>query len=157
VCGWNEDEAATPCAQTQSFTTGKPVEDSATGSWFTGTAADGSVDARSGPAGQNPHGDVWKIDRRIPTVFHGFVTCLVVHGNRAAVGAVGHESNDPVAGTQHPATLLVTIEDNGASGSDTWHDVLQQGSTPPACAGASFANQMSLSYSLNEIVVNDAP
>jgi hypothetical protein len=159
VCGWNEGDFRFPCAQTRTFKTATAVEDSVKGDWWAGSGFDGSIDARSGPSGQNPRGHISRFDGRnySPSVFQGNVTCLAVNGNRAAAGAVGQESTDGT--TWHPATMLATVVDNGASGSDTLGLVLQQGSTPPNCTSASFANQYQIDYFgiPNEFIVNDAP
>jgi hypothetical protein len=83
----------------------------------------------------------------------GFVTCLRVAGNRAAVGAVGHLPGSPSA----KETILATFVDGGPSGTDTVAYSIAPGSTPPDCASASFAGQTSIDPSAGDLVVNDAP
>ena len=144
------------CAQTLTFKTAAPVEDAAVGSWTPSPHFNGAVNAHSGPAGQNPRGDVSMVDA--PTVFNAFkgtVSCLAVQGNRAAVGAIGRETLED-GHTTRPATLLLTIVDGGAAAGDTLGRQQVTGSTPPSCAGASFDQQTSLG-STDELVVNDAP
>jgi hypothetical protein len=71
------------------------------------------------------------------------------------VGAVGQQTL-PDGQTKRPATLLLTIVDGGATGSDTLGRYQSTGSTPPDCASAPFDQQTSLG-SGGHLVVNDAP
>lgn len=157
VCGENDSGGPTSCAQARTFATGKPVEDSVTGSWNDSPGWWGEIKAHSGPSGQNPQGYIRRFSgvNNSPSLFEGFVTCVAVSGHRAAVGAVGHETVESPP-NWHPATLLATVEDNGASGVDTLALSLTQGSTPPNCATASFSYQPPL-YPDDELIVNDAP
>jgi hypothetical protein len=84
--------------------------------------------------------------------FTGYVTCLEVDGNRAAVGAIGQQFVTP-PGETTTASMLLTLEDGGLNGEDTF------GRHPgtSACAEASFESQVSLSDQQMHVVVNDAP
>ena len=62
------------CAQTRTFTTGPPVEDSVTGSWVLSPHYSGQIDARSGPEGQHPQGSVQSI--------YAPISLQLVHGLR---------------------------------------------------------------------------
>ena len=157
VCGGdNSGGGATTCAQTRTFKTSAPAEDSVTGGWFVSPHLSGEVDAHSGPAGQNPLGSISDVYAPIDyNAFEGFVTCLSVDGDQAAVGAVGQQTL-PDGQTKRPATLLLTVVDGGATGSDTLGRFEATGSTPPDCASAPFDQQTSLG-SGSTLVVNDAP
>jgi hypothetical protein len=125
------------------------------GWWNFSTTRLGTVDAHSGPAGQNPRGYLEDVYAPISySSFRGFVTCLAVSGNRAALGAVGQERTDTGAST--PATRLITIVDGGPTGSDTIGRQATAGSTPPSCANASFSQQVDFGAGAG-LVVNDAP
>jgi hypothetical protein len=142
------------CAQTRAFETTAALEDSVTGSWFYSPHLSGTVDAHSGPAGQSPRGSVNDVYAPITyNAFEGFVTCLAVDGNKAAVGAVG-QATLADGQTKQPATLLLTIVDSPAG--DTLGRDQESGSTPPNCATASFDQQTSLG-SASDLIVNDAP
>jgi hypothetical protein len=156
VCGSDDSGGPTVCAQTRTFTTKRvPVEDAVTGDFDLGAVAQGSIDAHSGPSGENPRGHVhyqgsyanWR-------EFDGDVTCVAVSGHQGAVGAVGQAipltgSTDP-----QPATLLVTVVDSDGSGSDTIFGIFENGSTPPDCATASFNSQFP--NQAGELIVEDA-
>jgi hypothetical protein len=151
VCGADGGSGGTAvCAQTRQFATPAPVQDSAVGFWSTSPGFEGGVNAHSGPIGQNAHGTAslrWSFD-----TFTGNVTCLLVQGNKATVGAVGHTHESADA----KETLLLTVVDGGPSGAtDTVLPAITKGSTaPPGCANASFANQIDVDDALT---VNDAP
>jgi hypothetical protein len=96
VCGRDEGQADAACANRRSFKTAKPVGDGVYAVfWFAGhnppRTAQVSVDATSGAAGQQPRGSIHAQG------FSGFVTCLAVQGERAAVVSVGQRpaENDP--------------------------------------------------------------
>jgi hypothetical protein len=157
LCGSDDSGGLDACAQTRTFTTRPAVDDSVVGEWGSSPHFYGTIDAHSGPSGQSPRGKIWRFSGvgNSPSLFEGFVICVAVSGDRAAVGAVGHETvQDPP--NWHPATLLATVVDGGPSGDDTLSLVLQQGSTPPSCANASFGNQPNLLWP-DDVVVNDAP
>jgi hypothetical protein len=108
------------------------------------------VNAHSGPAGQTPTGTAslrWSFD-----TFAGNVTCLLVAGDKATVGAVGHTYESADA----KETLLLTVVDGGPSGAtDSILPAITKGSTtPPSCANASFASQIDVQ---DDLTVNDAP
>jgi hypothetical protein len=157
VCGTDTAAYDRNCAQTRTFKTGAAVNDLASGDWNVSPHFNGTVDAHSGPAGQDPHGTVYSVDA--PFSWHSFagsVTCLRVSGNKAAVGAVGKETLAD-GHTQQPATLLVTIVDGGPTGTDTLAFVAASNSTTtPNCATASFDRQAEHG-SAADLVVNDAP
>jgi hypothetical protein len=143
------------CAQTRTFTTKPAVEDAARGSFWSGCCSSFSVDAKSGPSGENPRGTMrYVVGGGFDPVTHtftGIVTCLAVHGTRAAVGAVG-QTNDYPPGTDRPTTMFVLIED-GRTAADSWTNV-SAGSTPTDC-GAAFGEPGQLDP-MHEFVVNDA-
>jgi hypothetical protein len=149
VCGADDGAGSAVCAQTRQFTTSAPVQDSVVGSWAPSPHFEGGVNAHSGPAGQNAHGTAslrWSF-----ATFTGDVTCLLVQGNKATVGAVGHTHESAEA----KETLLLTVVDGGPSGTDTIHPAITEGSTtPPSCANAPFDGQIDLE---DDLVVNDAP
>jgi hypothetical protein len=157
LCGSDDSGGPTVCAQTRTFQTHPvPVEDSVTGDFDLGPVAQGSIDAHSGPSGEDPRGHVHyqgTYDNRAE--FDGDVTCVAVNGNQGAVGAVGQAIPLTDPPDPQPATLLVTVVDSNGSGSDTIFGVFEDGSTPPSCATASFASQFSLLG--GELIVTDAP
>jgi hypothetical protein len=154
VCGFDDNNLSVVCGQTRAFKTTAATEDSVTGSWDVSPHLNGTVDAHSGPAGQSPHGSVSDVYAPITyNAFQGFVTCLAVDGNKAAVGAVGQATGED-GQTKQPATLLLTIVDSPAG--DTLGRDQEGGSTPPNCATASFDQQGSLG-SASTLIVNDAP
>jgi hypothetical protein len=111
------------------FKTAAPVEDSATGWWNISPHFFGTVDSHSGPAGQNPRGSIDDVYAPFSyNAFKGSVTCLSVNGNRATVGAVGQQTL-PDGQTTQPATLLLTVVDGGATGTDTLGRQQATGST----------------------------
>jgi hypothetical protein len=155
MCGSDDGGGATVCAQTRTFQTHPPpTEDSVTGDVNVPPVAQGTIDAHSGPSGENPRGhvhyqgsfDKWQ-------EFDGDVTCVAVNGHRGAVGAVGQAI--PLTGPTdpQPATVLATVVDSDGNGSDTIFGVFADGSTPPDCATASFDTQFS---NFAELVVTDA-
>lgn len=151
VCG-SDDQSASErrCAQTRSFTTRAPVQDAAHGSYFHPGSTGLSIDATSGPGGEQPRGSVRYTSASGPSSayvsFQGFVTCLKVEGERAAIGAVGREfrTGIPDSGTRD-ANVLLTVVDGTATALDThgphWLGTAQPGLTPPDCSTASFASQ----------------
>jgi hypothetical protein len=146
------------CAQTRTFMTKPPVEDSVKGHLNAGCCSGLSVDAASGPNGSNPRGSIFShrqssMEPPPGYDFSGIVTCLAVDGSRAAVGAVGkwtHGQDPPTNGT-----FLVTIVD-GRAQEDTYNEVQTAGSTPPNCAKADFSHQSTLIITEYSFIVNDA-
>lgn len=112
-----------------------PAQDSVTGGG-SGTSACGSisVDARSGPSGENPTGQV-----TCGTFFGGPVSCLNVQGNVALLS---------VEGTPY-GTISVRITDNGSSG-DTFEAIPGSGCAQPQPVYVGF-------QFTGDIVVHDAP
>ncbi len=115
--------------------------------------------ATSGPAGENPTGQVSSLtfgERFGFEEFTGTVTCVVVSGNRAAIGATGSSSLGA------PAVALMTVVDGGPanSGLDTFNAVRQIVFPPPAppptldCSTASFSDQHTVTS--GDVVVHDA-
>jgi hypothetical protein len=161
VCGYDvtsEGGGPVKCAQTRTFTTKPPVEDSVRGGFYAGCCSRFDVDAASAPNGANPRGAIWwyrssSTSPDPPRIFNGFVTCLAVNGSRAAVGAVGRWTQQGSPDTN--ATFLVTIVD-GRTEEDTYHEIETAGSAPPNCATASFANQSPLIITSHEFIVTDA-
>jgi hypothetical protein len=94
------------------------------------------IDAASGPQGQNADGWFTNSVRYFGTPAEGQVTCLVVNGNRAAVGVVGTS----YSGTFHnenpqPYSAVWTLD----AQADTFHEAITQ--SAPNCATASFTQQ----------------
>jgi hypothetical protein len=151
ACGADGTSGGTfACAQTRQFATPAPVQDSVAGFWNPSPHFEGSVNAHSGPAGQNANGTAllrWSF-----ATFTGNVTCLLVQGNKATVGAVGHTYESADA----KETLLLTVVDGGPSGAiDTvYPDITEGSTTPPSCANASFDDQLDAE---GDLAVNDAP
>jgi hypothetical protein len=157
MCGLDDGEVEYICAQTRTFTTPPAVEDSVYGGWFAGCCASFSVDARSGPSGESPHGTMaWHEgptinDQTEMTFTSDEITCLEVDGARAAIGAVGILHIEP-SGEDHLTSALATIVD-GRTQVDTYHR--SSPSNVSFCADASFDDQTSLGSQF-EFVVNDA-
>jgi hypothetical protein len=155
ICG--SDANGSGCAQTRTFTTKPPVEDGAVGWSWAGCCGRFEVDAHSTATGANPHGRLSSSggDGYNSASFVGLVTCLVVHGSQAAVGAVGRVTFQP-GGESVDQTYLVTIVDRRLE-RDTLNTVVASGTTPPDCASASFANNGEIIIPGGDYVVNDAP
>jgi hypothetical protein len=166
LCGGDDQaQVEAVCAQTRTFTTLRAVEDAAHGGYFHPGSTGLSIDAASGPSGERPRGSVhyeWSSGPTSPYVrFDGFVTCLAVNGDRAAVGAVGDEFRTGIQdGGTRRATVLVTVVDGRVAALDTHgpHGLgtAQPGSTPPDCAGASFDSQQEVLRSEGDFIVDDA-
>jgi hypothetical protein len=159
ACGNDDNGGNTVCAQTRTFTTKPPVEDAVMGYFYSGCCSTFDLDAHSGPNGENPRGYIhWHAgsssDPPPYDDFNGFVTCLAANGHQAAVGAVGQWRRGSDAA--RAGTILFTVVDRLAQ-DDTIHIVEADGSTPPSCATASFANQGVISIPDHELIVNDAP
>ena len=156
VCAKDQGVPNGACAQTRTFTTGRPAGDLVRGDYLTvfgGIGHRGAVDAHSDASGSNAGGTMELPADKDPSAgtFSGTVTCLRVEGNRATVGAVGSNNGGP-------ATALFAVVDNDA----TWIGTADQvdwtqtpGSTPPDCSTASFATLRSLYY--GTLLVYDAP
>jgi hypothetical protein len=158
MCGSDDSGGPTVCAQTREFQTSAPVEDSVTGYWNLHPDVQGTVDAHSGPSGENPRGFLRSRGPAIDWgVFEGNVTCVAVNGRQGAVGAVGrsHPFDQPT--NWRPTTMLLTVEDRVTNRSDSGWEILAEGSTPPNCTTASFASQFTISNPGSELIVNDAP
>lgn len=154
ICGG--DSNGSGCAQTRTFTTKPPVEDGVIGWFWAGCCGRFEVDAHSTAAGGNPRGQLQAYggDGYNSASFVGSVTCLVVNGAQAAVGAVGRVTYQP-GGTTANETYLVTIVDRRLE-RDTFNSVVTNGTTSPDCAGASFANNGDIIIPGGDLVVNDA-
>ena len=140
VCGRDLGTAEFICAQTRTFTTTAATQDEVWGGWFSGPSFHGTIRAKAGPSGQGARGYL------STSSFTGFVTCLDVDGNRAAVGAVGQG-----------ASMLMTVVDGGPSGSDSARVATAPAAITPNCATASFANQMPIGPNDGQLIVIDAP
>jgi hypothetical protein len=141
LCGRDGTDTRNPsgCAQTQTFTT--PVGDGVEGAFAEGfrfVEPQFTFRASSGPAGENVEGS---LHERGFSEFNGFASCFAIHGERAAVGAVGYRRSTQGLDTDwHPATELLSF-DTSPPGQDTYHVVITPGTlTPPDCASASFDN-----------------
>jgi len=157
VCGQDQDEQESYCAQTRTFMTSPAVEDSVRGGYSHTCCSHFDVDASSGPSGENAHGSMslsetpaFSTGRR----FSGSVTCLIVHGRAAAVGAVGEwrEFGTPNI-DPYPGSLRVGIVD-GHLGQDKIGQRPIGPASPPNCANETF--QGLFASDENFFVVNDA-
>jgi hypothetical protein len=140
VCGRDLDAADFVCAQTLTFTTKAATQDELWGGFFASPSFNGSARAKSGPAGENASGHLFASD------FNGFVTCLAVTGNRAAVGGVGANS-----------AMLMTVVDGGLTGTDTVQRAVAPAAVRPNCAAATFSNQVAIGSESGDFTVVDAP
>jgi hypothetical protein len=140
VCGRDDSGGNAVCAQTLTFTTTAATQDELWGGFFVSPSFNGYARAKAGPAGENPSGHLFASD------FNGFVTCLHVDGNRAAVGGVGNNS-----------AMLMTVVDGGPSGTDTVQRSVAPVAISPNCASASFANQVPIGAESGDFIVIDAP
>jgi hypothetical protein len=140
VCGADVEGGPLICAQTLTFTTKAATQDELWGGYFSGPCCNGYVRAKSGPNGENASGHLSASD------FNGFVTCLSVTGNRAAVGGVGSNS-----------AMIMTVVDNGPTGIDTVQRAVAPAAVRPNCAAASFANQVPVATDSEGFIVIDAP
>lgn len=157
VCAKDQGSPGGACAQTRTFSTVRPTGDVVRGDYMTvfgGIDHSASVDAHSGASGANAAGTMTLPGDKKPApggTFSGNVTCLVVSGNRATVGAVGSDNGAPT-------TALFEVVDNDATWIGTGDQVdwtETPGSTQPDCSSGSFAALRSL-YS-GSLVVYDAP
>jgi hypothetical protein len=141
ICGRDIDEGGPfVCAQTLTFTTKAATQDELWGGFFGSPSFNAYVRAKSGPNGENASGHLSASD------FNGFVTCLRVDGNRAAVGGVGTNS-----------AMIMTVVDNGPTGTDTVQRAVAPAAVAPNCAAASFANQVPVATDSEGFIVIDAP
>jgi hypothetical protein len=162
VCGGDQGEGAV-CAQRRYFQTPGPAgKDSVKGRIHMLPELrdlQGDIDALSGPAGENPSGSL-SYTVRVSNEqgitqrhFVGFVTCLQVDGNRAAVGAVGvtNLSGEP----EEPASGLMTVVD-GTPGNeaDRFGTQTTAGGAAPDC---STAPEPTTQGGLGLVVVTDEP
>lgn len=148
LCGRDNGSASVACAQRRSFTTVKPPGDGVEALFYAPPdpprAVQVSVSARSGPSGEHPSGTI-----RTPA-YLGFVTCLRVVGDRAAVVSVGQDSteNDP-----GPEFLWYTFAGpaeglaNGGRGDGTG----------PTCASLSLADPNFPTPGRYEVAIWDSP
>ena len=142
LCAYDVGSAATGTCTADATLTTSAGQDSVTGSgWliispvaklWIGSEA---IDARSAADGSGATGRASADPGPLSPFFrnHGSVTCLRVHGNRAAIGLVTDASAS--AGTP----MMVFVEDNGPSG-DRWGRVLlgAPATTCPEPAEADF-------------------
>jgi hypothetical protein len=109
------------------------------------------VDAISGPGGEDPAG-TFRV--KYPTFeLRGRVICLTVAGNRASVGGIIEQSNEP----QYPVGRAVQLAftDNGEPGKDTQVTYPGVDSATP-CPVPLFDNQPELALIAGNYVVHDA-
>jgi len=136
--------AVLPAAAGASHTpTGEPFgEDFVTGAFFTGVA-NLTIDAHSGPSGENPTGEATADDGVGSDT--GRVTCLYVAGNRATVGV----DFTSVGGG------FFFLEDSNRDGPDMFAGVgTLTGEAPSVCPADS---PRPLTAVVGDIVVHDAP
>ena len=162
MCGYDQSNATSPvCAQTRSFTTPAPPRDAVRGQWFKfpeDWAPYGNIDATAGPTSADPPSGSLEYKPEGESGgkrFIGFVTCLLVNGERAAVGAVG-QYTDTFSGTTKPATALAGIDEREPQ-FDDWIDVsVSFDGTRPDCANAPSLDDLDSVLS-NTLTVYDAP
>jgi hypothetical protein len=110
VCGGDDETKPAVCVPSRAFTT--PAGDAVDGYSPTNAQPWDSplvIHAWSGPSGQSPQGTVFSGRARTGgAIFNGTVKCLVVHGNAAAIGAVGTVSSAEASGV--PASILILLE-----------------------------------------------
>jgi len=141
ICGRDIDEGGPfVCAPTLTFTTKAAAQDELWGGYFAGPCCNGYARAKAGPHGENASGHLSASD------FNGFVTCLAVNGNRAAVGGVGASS-----------AMIMTVVDGGLTGTDTVQRAVAPAAVRPNCSAASFSNQVPVGPDEGDFVVIDAP
>jgi virginiamycin B lyase len=128
------------------ITTDQPLEDSIDGTLFTQAPCDPPqigctrpryvIGASSGPSGEQAFGTLdFVIGERVGTVVDpGVVTCLLVEGNRAAVGVNFEFPPDATAPDSQSA--LAFFEDNGAAGQDRFAVQALPGRTAPSSCPA---------------------
>ncbi len=155
VCG--HDGGQTPvCSNTRTFTTRPPVKDAVFGGYWTGCCSTWTVNAKSGPSGENPEGYItWHSPNGFDSGhrdFQGIVTCLKVDGARAAVVAVGAIRNS-FDGTETPTTSTAIVVD-GRTAQDSIHDADIPGTAPLDCK--SLSGTPGQLDAMHELIVNDA-
>jgi hypothetical protein len=148
LCG-RDSGSPNVCAQKRTFTTVKPPGDGVEAIFWASPppprVAQITVSARSGPAGQDPSGSIHTPE------YLGYVTCLRVVGNRAAVVSVGQDSTENDPGPEYlwytfagPAEGLL----NGGRGDGTG----------PACSSLSLSGDPPFpTPGLYEIAIWDSP
>jgi hypothetical protein len=156
LCGSDDSGGSPVCAQVRSFTT-LPVEDSVTGFFDLGTAAAGTIDAHSGPSGENPRGQVHYVGQVDGwRTFDGEVTCVAVNGDSGKVGAVGEGTLVADPSTTRPGTLFLKVVDGKGVAQDSIAGDFNEGTTPPNCADEVPFGQVGLDPPESELVVRDA-
>jgi hypothetical protein len=158
ACGRDVNDSEYTCAQSRTFSTKAPVEDSVYGGWWAGCCTTFSIDARSGPSGDKPGGSM-HYGTLLPQNGHsigftGIVTCMRVDGATATVGALGNRKESPPDTTTR-ASLLVQIVDGHLQQDQYSDNPLQEGATLPDCSNGSFSRHLSLDLQ-HELIVNDA-
>jgi hypothetical protein len=163
VCGRDAKLSSDVCGGVRSLTTAAPsTEDTVGGNWHLGPVThgfddNGSVSAVSDSGGQHPSGSLtWSSEEQpAPSggIFSGNVTCLLVSGNRATVGAVG--TLTPLSGgSAGPGTFLLSVIDNGPYPQapqfeqDVTGQVEAAGTTPPDCSAGPGASDQPLPASI---------
>jgi hypothetical protein len=138
MCGSDDADGKVVCAQTRSFVT-IPPEDSVVGEFLVTGLAQGTIDAHSGPNGENPHGHVhFEGDYDLWQTFDGEVSCLLVRGNKAAIGVVGEGTRNDGGSNPRSGTLLLAVTDGGTGDQDSITGFFAQGSEPPDCESISL-------------------
>lgn len=131
-CARDEEESPprTNCGSDRMFETQSP--DGANGTATNGTITV-TVDASSGPSGENPSGTVtfFGTVNGQPGFFQGTVGCLAVDGNTAVVGYTGQQV---INGTPGPFTTMYgKIVDSGTPGQDTFDSESGELTNSPDC------------------------
>jgi hypothetical protein len=151
VCGRDDaDSGPYRCAQTRTFTTSNPSGDRVKARFLDafrpGTPYYDAykIDARSGPAGENPSGYV-AIGPFAQ--FQGFVNCLTVRGDRAVVGAIGQSDS----GDDGQETAEISVDERGKV--LAWFT--EDPNVLPDCSDISLPPETW--HNLREVSVYDAP
>ena len=118
-----------------------------------------TVNAHSGPLGEDPHGSFHAMQRHTSDFnLGGSVTCLHVVGNSAYVGGIierAPETGEPFEGE----TFLIQVQDNGEPGrGDLFDAAFTFGQDPPfvPCEPLPFAS-FGVPAEHGNFVVHDAP
>jgi hypothetical protein len=152
LCGTDRGAPNGICAQTRTFRTKRPDGDLVRGGFatqLTGIGHSGGAEAQSDASGGNPAGNL-TLPGDLGNTFSGDVTCLAVHGNEAAVGAVGTRvDGSPASG------LLKVRDDPTSSNADKVAYTVTPNGPPPNCAGATFGDLFQPAFSV--FAVYDTP
>jgi hypothetical protein len=109
----------------------------------------GTIDAHSGPSGENPTGEVTLSTRAGP--FTSSVTCLTVTANRATIGV----DFQPLLGAPPLGGGFLFVEDNDGADQDAFSNALTPTGEPPSVCPANPSTALSPNLG-DDITVHDA-